>query len=537
MNVRRPLRYLLFATHVPASGSGGGIVRYTVALAEALARTDIELHVLVTEQGAQFFRSLVPPERVHLAPRGPTPVRSIWERAGMLPALRRQRFDVVHGAKHIVPWRGRGALRVLTVHDTLLMDRPADYAFLKRLLLRRPYVRSVLDSDVLVTVSHATRDRLVDYFPQVAGRTTAVPLASSNRLVAVAARPVDALAGRRFALIVGDALARKNIGLAVRTWPKVRAAHGDAVLVVVGPPTAGQAHFGAAWHGHVAEGAVLALGHVSDAELRWLYEHAGVVLFPSLLEGFGLPAAEAAAFGAPVVTSDDPALCEATDGWGRAVAAWSDEEWARAVIDVLDAEPADPRRTPERRVRSWSEVPDEPVAAVRAQRTRAAAPRPAAGVHEGPGRIGISPYAAPARVLHVVDYDDGPTRQAVEHVAETHRQQGWMVVVTGDAGAARSYDQFDVVALHGHRAGRLRRKLRGSVSTVVFAGQGPRGFARLSERRLARWTNALVLAADATSTGKRIAAPLTRLTGPGLNPDEVAAILVRARAWGQGITR
>ena len=537
MSSDEPLRYLLFATHVP--GSGGGIVRYTVALAEALAaRDDVELHVLANGAGAEFFRSLVPTERVHLVPPGPTPVRSIWERAGAIAALRKHRFDVVHGAKHIVPWTARGARRVLTVHDTLLMDRPADYAFLKRLLLRRPYVGSVRDADVLVTVSHATRDRLVDYFPEVAERTTAVPLAPSDRLARVSAAPVDALVGRRFALIVGDALARKNIPLAVQTWPKVRAADGDAVLVVVGPPATGQAVRGASWDSLVEEGALLSPGHVSDAELRWLYEQARVVLFPSLLEGFGLPAAEAAAFGAPVITSDDPALCEASDGWGRAVAAWNDDEWVQAVVDALGADaPAEGLR-PAGPVRSWADVADETLEAIRGRRADVAAARPlAADLAAFGGRIGVSPHAAPLRVLHVVG-PGGPTRQAVEQVAQVHRRHGWLVTVIDEAAAPAAFDQFDVVALHGNRAGRLRATLRGSAITVLFAGRGPRGVGRLAESRLARFTNALVLDSGAgRSTWDGIEAPLTRLARPGLDPDEVAAVLVRARAWGQGSTR
>ena len=48
-------------------------------------------------------------------------------------------------------------------------------------------------------------------------------------------------------------------------------------------------------------------GFVSDEALACLYTGAAVVALPSLAEGFGLPAVEAAACGAPVVLSDIPA--------------------------------------------------------------------------------------------------------------------------------------------------------------------------------------------------------------------------------------
>src|SRR5215475_4209599 len=42
---------------------------------------------------------------------------------------------------------------------------------------------------------------------------------------------------------------------------------------------------------------VYALGYRNDAELRWLYRNAAGFALPSLLEGFGLPAAEAGRHG------------------------------------------------------------------------------------------------------------------------------------------------------------------------------------------------------------------------------------------------
>jgi glycosyltransferase involved in cell wall biosynthesis len=55
---------------------------------------------------------------------------------------------------------------------------------------------------------------------------------------------------------------------------------------------------------------VVALGRVSDAQLKALYQAARAVVVPSLYEGFGLPAAEAMHQGCPVVASRTAALPE-----------------------------------------------------------------------------------------------------------------------------------------------------------------------------------------------------------------------------------
>jgi glycosyltransferase involved in cell wall biosynthesis len=58
-------------------------------------------------------------------------------------------------------------------------------------------------------------------------------------------------------------------------------------------------------------------GFVADEELAHLYAAAQAFVFPSYLEGFGLPAVEAMACGAPVVASDRGSLPEVLHGAGE----------------------------------------------------------------------------------------------------------------------------------------------------------------------------------------------------------------------------
>src|SRR5205814_7929509 len=51
-------------------------------------------------------------------------------------------------------------------------------------------------------------------------------------------------------------------------------------------------------------------GHVSEADLAWLYWKADMLVFPSLFEGFGMPPLEAMAAGCPVAASRSTALPE-----------------------------------------------------------------------------------------------------------------------------------------------------------------------------------------------------------------------------------
>jgi glycosyltransferase involved in cell wall biosynthesis len=74
---------------------------------------------------------------------------------------------------------------------------------------------------------------------------------------------------------------------------------------------------------------------LQDDELVTLYNLASVVVLPSLYEGFGFPALEAMACGAPVVVSDRGSLPEIVGDAALIVEAENDESFASAMENVL----------------------------------------------------------------------------------------------------------------------------------------------------------------------------------------------------------
>lgn len=357
-----PRRWLLLGTHVPASGSAGGMVRYVVELARALAdRDDVDLTVLASPAGAPFLADVLGARRVLALPADlPTALRSALERGALVPGLltasSRRTWDVVHGTKHLLPRRG-GARRVLTVHDTLFLDRPQDFPAAKRTLLRRPFLASARAADVCLCVSSATRDRLVHHAPELAARAAVVGLAVAPGLLAAAPVAVPALQGRRFGLVVGDPSPRKNLPFALDVWRRVHQAHPDLQLALAGPPGWGIEDLGDIG----ARADVVRLGQLSDGQLRWCYEQAEVVLCPSLLEGYGLPAVEAVALGARVVTSEDPALVEVSGPFATHLPLRPDV-WSAAVLDLIAA----PKPRTPTTARTWRDVAADTVRAVAA---------------------------------------------------------------------------------------------------------------------------------------------------------------------------
>jgi glycosyltransferase involved in cell wall biosynthesis len=85
---------------------------------------------------------------------------------------------------------------------------------------------------------------------------------------------------------------------------------------------------------------VVSLGYVPDEDLEELYTESALFLFPTLYEGFGLPALEAMAAGLPVVASNTSSIPEVVGDAGLLFNPLSVDEGARAVIEVLESRQA-----------------------------------------------------------------------------------------------------------------------------------------------------------------------------------------------------
>ncbi|MBL7840242.1 MAG: glycosyltransferase family 4 protein [Cyclobacteriaceae bacterium] len=76
--------------------------------------------------------------------------------------------------------------------------------------------------------------------------------------------------------------------------------------------------------------------HVTDDELKWLYQNAEALVFPSLHEGFGWPPLEAMACGCPVIASDRSSIPEVCGRAALYIDPTNKAKLAKALIDVAN---------------------------------------------------------------------------------------------------------------------------------------------------------------------------------------------------------
>jgi glycosyltransferase involved in cell wall biosynthesis len=262
--------------------------------------------------------------------------RVAWARGELIAvsrAARRMHADVIHCPANLGPVRSRVPV-VLTVHDLLPFRHPeyvpGAYAGILRSLIRF----AARSAHHLVTISEASRGDIARYLRVPPGRIDVIPLAGS---------PVGGTdagvqqRGTGEVLAIGNRMPHKNFGALIEALARIPEAarphltitgsHGDDPLA----PIVDRLELGK-W--------VSLRGWLSDEELESLYRTSTVLAFPTLFEGFGLPALEAMARGLPVLASDLPVLREVAGD----AAEYVDSADVGALADALVRLLEDPTR-------------------------------------------------------------------------------------------------------------------------------------------------------------------------------------------------
>jgi glycosyltransferase involved in cell wall biosynthesis len=313
----RPLRIGL--NLVPIEEGGGGIARYSVELAAALARRDdVELHLFTGLNAPRPLRSadwLDAVRLTRLPVRVGSPPLHLVAQLGVLPpvALAR-RLDLVHSPANGGPVKVPGVKWMVTLHDTIWLRAPEQWSTPQHVrAMHRFAIPTVKRADRVITDSEDAARDLHDLLGIPTERID--PIHLGVRLdPSAAATPEPELRGRLglhadpVILCVAQKRPYKNQEALVRALADERLP--SARLVLPGAPTAYEEELRALAVELGVEERVHLPAWLQEADLEGLYRLARCVALPSRLEGFGLPVLEAMVRGVPVACSDRTALRE-----------------------------------------------------------------------------------------------------------------------------------------------------------------------------------------------------------------------------------
>ena len=282
-----------------------GIALYTKALARAL---DAE-GVAVERWGAA---------RSGEVPRGAWS-RSAWTVAklpGLLAARRPRLFHAVSNF-NLPLARVPGVPYVLTVHDLVPLLLPDTVSAAFRWQFRAWLTRSLAVADQVICVSDVARRSVLERFEVDADKLSVVHHGVDH--VDALPKPdatteawIDALGlSEPWVLYAGALDARKNVELVLDAVGRLFDGGRRVSLVLAGQRWFGAGAIEQRVQALKARGVdVRPLGYLDERVFYALMRRAGVFVFPSRYEGFGLPPLEAMHLGVPTIVSTEGSLPE-----------------------------------------------------------------------------------------------------------------------------------------------------------------------------------------------------------------------------------
>lgn len=196
---------------------------------------------------------------------------------------------------------------IVCIHDANIWNAPHSYSLLFRTLYRALLPALSRSAWEVATVSLYSQREIMRHRIAPAGRTFLAPNGHEH---ALRWRPrhseaTRAAASRDTIVLIGSSAPHKNTGLILGMAGRLGAAGLRLAIVGQSDPRVFSSSGPRAEVSNVSW-----LGRVSDGELSALLQDSMCLAFPSLTEGFGLPALEAMAVGCPVVVSDRASLPE-----------------------------------------------------------------------------------------------------------------------------------------------------------------------------------------------------------------------------------
>ncbi|WEN14949.1 glycosyltransferase family 1 protein [Rhodanobacter sp. AS-Z3] len=324
-----------------------GIGRYSLALAKAMAANPRghDITILLNAamgESVEFLRgqfdSVLPQERIHtweaLTPTACVhPDNAFRMRASevlRMQTLRQLKPDVVHVASLfegladdvIATIPGHEAhLGAITLYDLIPLAHEETYLCDPR--VRRWYMEKVghlRRADVLLGISRFSCDEASELLEIPADRLTDISGAADDIFM-----PLESAESfrqelmcryslqRPFIMYAGGFDARKNIDALIRAFalmPSALRCKHQLVIVGGAPAPEREALESLAMSLGLSGDEVVFVGYVPDRDLVKLYNLCALYVFPSLQEGFGLPALEAMSSGAIVIGSNTSSLPE-----------------------------------------------------------------------------------------------------------------------------------------------------------------------------------------------------------------------------------
>lgn len=226
-----------------------------------------------------------------------------WEQLGVPIRCIKRNVDLLHCTESTLPlWQPKPT--VVTVHDTLMWDGPFENKT-DRFYFNQVLPAAMKKAAAVITISESSKNDILGKWPWLESKLTVIPHGISQAYFVaeypdLPSRLKIKLGDTPYIVYLGGPMERKRFSWALEVFARV---HKTPIKMVV-------CGFGQEARDKAVDTLPLELkdkvvfaDFLSDDELLSVYKNSRAVLYPTLYEGFGFPAIESQAAGAPVLFS------------------------------------------------------------------------------------------------------------------------------------------------------------------------------------------------------------------------------------------
>lgn len=244
-------------------------------------------------------------------------LKSVWRILWVTKDLKKDKIDIFHGLSNELPLniKKSGIPCVVTIHDLIFLRYPQYYKFIDRKIYYYKFRKACKNSTRIIAISNQTKNDLIDLFQIDSSKIDIVyqgcdPVFSEIKDTGTIQRIKDKYElPSKYLLCVGTIETRKNQLLIVKALKHLTE---ENILVIVGRPTVYRNEI----QNFISQDEyltkrVIFLEKVPFEDLPLIYQGASIFIYPSRIEGFGIPIVEALTSRIPVIAATGSCLEEA----------------------------------------------------------------------------------------------------------------------------------------------------------------------------------------------------------------------------------
>lgn len=248
-------------------------------------------------------------------PSLPSFLSSWWRSFYLARRIKHDKLNLFHGLSNELPSgiQTSGIPSLVTIHDLIFLQYPELYKTTDILIYKAKFLSACRNSTAVIAVSQQTASDIIRYFSLPPEKIHVVHQSCDPRFAVKVSDDIQQQIKDKYRLpseymlCVGTIEERKN---QLRILEALHSANIQIPLVLVGK----EKTYALKLRKYIAANKmrnVIFLNEPDNEDLPAIYQGAILFIYPSLIEGFGIPILEALFSGVPVITSEGGCFAEA----------------------------------------------------------------------------------------------------------------------------------------------------------------------------------------------------------------------------------